>query len=328
MWSSSTFHLCLPGEHPGAGALPARGRELAERSCCSRVLVEHQPLHGLEPGFTHGIKSNDRARPLNHTQPGWRGKQQKVRIRESTHSSRRRRAAFFPCWNHEGIMRGAVPSATAPGHGQKPQPFLRHPSVHALPAPSRAAVFPRAAGKGERGRCPACTSLPANGNSGSGPRLSFPRLVQPSVKLAMVLLPFARGLEQGWEPSEGEVQGLEQGWEPRKGEVQRDGSPGKGRCGYPAAPAAAPPAAPSRSASRQGSAGSRPAPGCLLLLGDAGGTVPITFPSRSRFMSLPKALLQPSRKAGAGGWRGGGSLRGIVNLLSYTAAYHCATVIP
>lgn len=45
-------------------------------------------------------------------------------------------------------------------------------------------------------------------------------------------------------------------------------------------------------------------------------------------MSLPKALLQPSRKAGAGGWRGGGCLQGIVNLLSYTAAYHCATVIP
>lgn len=43
-------------------------------------------------------------------------------------------------------------------------------------------------------------------------------------------------------------------------------------------------------------------------------------------MSLPKALLQPSRKAG--GWRGGCYLWGIVNLLSYTAAYHCATVIP
>lgn len=75
---------------------------------------------------------------------------------------------------------------------------------------------------------------------------------------------------------------------------------------HPAAPAATPRAAPSRSASRQGTAGSRRAPGSLLLLGDAGGTVPITFPSRSRFMSLPKALLQPSRKAGAGGWREGG----------------------
>lgn len=41
---------------------------------CSRVLVEHQPLHGLEPGFTCGIKSNDRALPLNHTQPGWKWK--------------------------------------------------------------------------------------------------------------------------------------------------------------------------------------------------------------------------------------------------------------
>lgn len=66
------FHLSLPGEHAGAVALPARGSELAVR--CAAVSVEHQPLPGLEPGFTHGIKSNDRALPLNRTQPGWERK--------------------------------------------------------------------------------------------------------------------------------------------------------------------------------------------------------------------------------------------------------------
>lgn len=104
-----------------------------------------------------------------------------------------------------GITRGAVPSTTAPGRGQNPQPFLCHPSPHALPAPSRAAGFLRSAGRGERWGCPACISLPANGNSGSGPRSGFPRSVQPSEKLAMVLLPSARGSEQGWEPGKGEV---------------------------------------------------------------------------------------------------------------------------
>lgn len=104
-----------------------------------------------------------------------------------------------------GITRGAVPSTTAPGRGQNPQPFLCHPSPHALPAPSRAAGFLRSAGRGERWGCPACTSLPANGNSRSGPRSGFPRSVQPSEKLAMVLLPSARGSEQGWEPGKGEV---------------------------------------------------------------------------------------------------------------------------
>lgn len=96
-----------------------------------------------------------------------------------------------------------MPSTTAPGHGQKPQPLLRHSSPHAFPSSSKAMVFPRTAGKGERRRCSACTSLLANGNSGSGPHLGFPRLVQPSEKLAMVLLPFARGLDGDGSPGKG-----------------------------------------------------------------------------------------------------------------------------
>lgn len=170
---------------------------------CSRVLVEHQPLHGLEPGFTHGIKSNDRALPLNHTArlgvqtaPILSGKRF-VRGRAQI-APEGEKEPFFPCWNHEG--------SSAQHHGPNPQLFLRHPAPHALPASSKSAVFLSSAGRGEGRRCPACTSLPANGNSGSGPRLGFPRLVQPSEKLAVVLLlPSAWGLEQGWEPGEGAV---------------------------------------------------------------------------------------------------------------------------
>lgn len=94
---------------------------------------------------------------------------------------------------------------------------------------------------------------------------------------------------------------------PSRGVWSRAGSPGKGSADIPLLllhrRQRLRPAAP-------GTAGSRRAPGSLPLLGDAAGTVPITFPSRSRFMSLPKALLQPSRKAGTGGWRGGGLFAG------------------
>ena len=134
-------------------------------------------------------------------------------------------------------------------------------------------AFLRTTGKGERRRCPAYTSLLANGNWGSGPLLGFPHLGERSEKLAGVLLPFVRGL----------------------------GARGRGRASRcrPVSGSVL------QRIRRQGTAGSLHALGSLLLLGDAGGRVPITFPSRSRFMSLPKALPQPSRKAGAGGWRGG-----------------------
>lgn len=192
-----------------------------------------------------------------------------------------------------------MPSTAPPGSSQNPQSFLWHPFLHTFPSSFKAMACLRTTGKDESRRRPACTSLLANGNLGSGPRLGFPHLGEPSEKLAGVLLPFVRSLGA------------------------RDASPGKGKsipllCREQLRPAAR---------RRQGTAGSLRALGILLLLGDTGGRVPITFPSRSRFTSLPNALPQPSRKAGAGGWRGG-YLRGIVNLLSYTAAYHCATVIP
>lgn len=170
-----------------------------------------------------------------------------------------------------------MPSTTPPGSSQNPQSFLRHPFPHTFPSSFKAMAFPRTTRKGERRRCPACTSLLANGNLGSGSCLGFPHLGEPSEKLAGVLLPFVQGLGAG------------------------DASPDKGKsiplpCRERLCPAAH---------RWQGTAGSLHALGSLLLLGDAGGRVPITLPSRSRFMSLPNALPQPSRKAGAGGWRGG-----------------------
>lgn len=205
---------------------------------------------------------------------------------------------FFPA----GIVRGAVPSTTAPGHGQKPQPLLQHPSPHAFPSSSKATVFPRTAGKGERRRCSACTSLLANGNSGSGPHLGFPRLVQPSEKLAMVLLPFARGLDG-------------------------DGSPGKGSASRCSRCHAASGSVPQRTAS-----GYRGEPACSRQPPASGGRWRHSshhFPISEQIYEPPKS--SPAALQEGWGWglaAGGGCLRGIVNLLSYTAAYHCATVIP
>lgn len=171
-----------------------------------------------------------------------------------------------------------MPSITPPGSSQKMQSFLRHPFPYAFLSSFKVMAFLRTTGKGERRRRPACTSLLANGNLESGPRLGFPHLGEPSEKLARVLLPFVRGLGAG------------------------DASPRKGKSIPLLRRERLRPAA----HRQQGTAGSLRALGSLLLLGDAGGRVPITFPSRSRFTSLPKALPQPSRKAGVGGWRGRG----------------------
>lgn len=80
---------------------------------------------------------------------------------------------------------------------------------------------------------------------------------------------------------------------PSHGARSRDGSPGKGNCGFP-------------SAHHTRYHGEPPAPGSLLLQGDNPATVPITFPSRSRFMSLPKLSCSPPGRLGLGA--GGGEL--------------------
>lgn len=61
--SSSAF----PGNIPA----PWPCQELAERSRCCWWSISRPTGWN---GFTFGIKSNDRALPLNHTQPGWRWK--------------------------------------------------------------------------------------------------------------------------------------------------------------------------------------------------------------------------------------------------------------
>lgn len=229
-------------------------------------------------GFTYGIKSNDRSLPLNHTQPGWTWK---VRTRESTN------ILFFPA----GIMRGAVPSPT----DQNPEPFLRHPCPHAFPASSGAMVFLGTAGKGERRRCPACTSLPANGNSGSGPRSGFPHLVQPSEKLAMVLLPLGAGLGAGMG-----AQGRARGY---PAAAASGSGPQRIAAGYRGEPAASAPGGRWRHSSHH-------------------------FPISEQIYEPPQSSPAALQEGWGWGLAGGCCLQGIVNLLSYTAAYHCATVIP